>query len=221
MQPLSKKEYAIKADDLSEILDRTPNLNNKVPGLPRSTFLLPHRQMQNFIKYHQLEKVVKFHNPGSPALSLKVSVQHKYRTITGSGEDDLVKRAIEMQDEYLGLVSEMENQEGQENESTKVLLVKYRSEADRYSRIVEAYRDKRLTVHMSNFHRHYQYEQFSMKCEDGRMISSHYAKTKLNIVFISEHFGKPRSDYKMEQFLEGFEIWPTKDLYDLYYHIEG
>ena len=177
------------------------NLNSMFYALelPSRLYFLPAEHKDEALQFTALA-CVKLHNE-VPATSVHLNYTHKYKTTTlGVSKQSLIRT---MEDNLYTLQSKIKcvEMEAVPKPSQMKLLL---GQKEKLIHQIEHVRMRSVEVITSDYFRFRYYYNLSLRLEDGSHLSSHYAKTKDNLVFISPDYGKPRSDKRHDQFLNQF-----------------
>lgn len=179
---------------------------------------------------HGKIKLLKLHNYGRPATSVRFNTKHKYATY----------RNVDKAEVHRMIVSELEKAQNRFTKATEdldltnddqlALFAKSKQEYEKKTGILNEYFENldsyEFTV--SNYFKNYTYYQATIRYKEGSSvgyIEQHLAKTKINIIFISEeltHKHKEHQHKKIEKYLNSLQQVITGNTTDLFaYKIKG
>lgn len=175
---------------------------------------------------HGKIKFIKLHNYGRPATSVRFNTKHKYATY----------RNVNKVEVHRMIVSELERAQNRFKEATEKLdltdqeqlalftssKLGYEKKTGMLNEYLENLDSYEFTV--SNYFKNYTYYQATIKYhENGSSgyIEQHLAKTKANIIFISDeltHKHKEHQHKRIEKYLNSLDQVITGNTTDLFAH---
>ncbi len=174
-------------------------------------------------------KFIKLHNWDRPAASVRFNTKHKYATY----------RNVDKAEVHRMLVGALARAEGGYRKVTEALDLRLQDQQVQYAEAKEAWEGKKIRLEaylenmdayeftISNYFKHYTYYQVTIKyVERGQVgyLEQHLAKTKTNIIFISEaltHKHREHQHKQIEKYLNSLEHVITGNTTDLFAKKKG
>lgn len=236
MSDIPYKEYKQQEDEVIKLLknkDLFVSFTNE-ELIERGIYFIPpgedvrfvsEASMALFERYsHNKLKILKLHNYGRPATSVRFNSKHKYatyRNVNKMDVQDMIVIELHLAEEnFAKAIENLDLEDPDQLALIKNLEEEYQNKTNTLKYYLENIDSFEFTL--SSYFKYYTYYQVTIRYrENGTTgyIEQHIARTKANIIFISEelsHKHKEHKHKKIQKYLQSLDQVLSRNTTDLF-----